>query len=120
MAKKMNREELIAMADSKVDEIVKIAGTKYDRRRKVTNDMIHRMNQMKEAGKKVGVIAEHFGVSTYIVKYHTDPEFKANEIMRRGYYGQYTDPFWAEHERAIYKRNLLADKSIRLDKLVRK
>ena len=61
----------------------KVAGTNKDKRRKVTNGTIHRMNQMVSAGKSLTTVAEKYGVSTYTVKYHTDKEFNASEKARK-------------------------------------
>ena len=61
----------------------KIAGTNKDKRRKVTNGTIYRMNQMVEAGKSLSTVAKKYGVTTYTVKYHTDPKFKASEAKRK-------------------------------------
>lgn len=63
--------------------MAKVAGTNNDKRRKVTNSTIYRMNQMVAAGKSLSTVAEKYGVSTYTVKYHTDPKFKASEAARK-------------------------------------
>lgn len=63
--------------------MTKVAGTNKDKRRKVTNNTIYRMNQMVAAGKSLSTVAEKYGVSTYTVKYHTDPNFNKSEKARK-------------------------------------
>lgn len=63
---------------------MKIAGTNKDKRRALTNAEVYRMKQMVAAGKKTtSEIATKFGVSSYTVKYNTDPKFKASELARK-------------------------------------
>lgn len=105
----MTRRELITSTNSTVDSMVKIAGTNYDRRRKVTNDMKRKMTQMVNAGKAYSTIAEHFNVSADAVRRNTDAEFNASEQQRKrelakraGYRSESNAA-----ERAEYKRGLL-------------
>ena len=111
----MTRKELINLSNSKLNSIVKIAGTNYDRRRVVTKDMKRKMTQMYESGKNIHTIAEHFDVSYDTVKRTVIPMFNEMEKARKravakkyGYTYEY-DPSYSS-ERAEYKRKLLREK----------
>ena len=102
----MTRREILKLTDNKLDAAVKIQGTNYDRKRKVTKDIQHRMRQMLSAGKSVDTIAEHFDVTIHTVRYNTDPAYntwyKKNRSSRK-HYGEAS----SQKERAAYKRSLL-------------
>ena len=110
----MTKRELMKCSDSKFNSIVKIAGTNYDRRRKVTKSMRNRMNQMYDAGKSIYSIADHFNVSPDTVKRTVDEFFNESEKIRKrdlnrrmGYRTAY-DPTKTK-ELADYKRNLIKE-----------
>lgn len=102
----MTRKDVINSTDTVVNSMVRIAGTNFDRRRKVTNDIKHRMQQMVDAGKSYFTIANHFNVTPYTVRLNTDAAFRASEYNRRSNYPQYSET-GSSAERAEYKRNLL-------------
>lgn len=103
----MTRKEILNLSDSAVNESVKIAGTDYDRRRKVTKEIAYRMKRMVESGNKTfAEIGEHYGVSPNTVRYNTDPEFRKSEIERRYNYA-FTPSTKDLHEVANYKRSLI-------------
>lgn len=107
----MTKRELMELSNSKLDETVKIQGTNYDRKRKVTKDMQRRMIQMVNAGKSIYTVAEHFSVAPQTVKYNTDPEWRAwyNATRDGSHYG----PTASVEERANYKRQLLENRNSR-------
>ena len=110
----MTKRELMKCSDSKFNSMVKIAGTNYDRRRKVTKSMRNRMNQMYDAGKSIYSIADHFDVSPDTVKRTVDDFFNESEKIRKkalnkrmGYKSEYNPN--KRKELANYKRNLLKE-----------
>lgn len=56
---------------------------KVDGRVKVTAKMAESMAKLVAKGKSLDTIAEKYGVSTYAVKYNTDPKFKKAEQLRK-------------------------------------
>lgn len=102
----MTKRELMNLSDTKLDKAVKIQGTNYDRKRKVTKQMQYRMVQMLNAGKSINYIAEHFSVTPHTVKYNTDEEYKQwwNTSRDGKHYGANTS---TSSERGAYKRSLL-------------
>ena len=102
----MTKREIMKLSDAKLDKVVKIQGTNWDRKRKVTKQMQYRMMQMLNAGKSVNSIAEHFDVTPNTVRYNTDPEYKEwwNAYRSGKHYGANTSNV---AERSAYKRSLL-------------
>ncbi len=102
----MTKREIMKLSDAKLDKAVKIQGTNWDRKRKVTKQMQYRMMQMLDAGKSVNYIAEHFDVTPHTVKYNTDPEYKEwwNASRDGKHYGANNS---TAAERGAYKRTLL-------------
>ena len=110
----MTKTELINSPDYIVDNRVKIAGTNFDRRRKVTKSMKRRMIQMYESGKSISTICRHFGVSYDSVKRAVVPMYNEMEkarkrsIAKKYNLGLEYDPARAP-ERADYKRKLIME-----------
>lgn len=102
----MTKRDLMKLSDTELDKVVKIQGTNYDRKRKVTKQMQYRMMQMLDAGKSVSYIAEHFDVTPHTVKYNTDPEYKTwwNSYRDGKHYGVNNSN---ASERGAYKRSLI-------------
>ncbi len=110
----MNVKEMIKMSNSAIDSMVKIQGTNYDRKRRVTKDMKNRMSQMYNAGKSYSAIANHFGVTPRTVRYNLDEEFKKRENKVRNIYARNWVPEKGMiAERAEYKRQLIQDRNFR-------
>lgn len=107
-------KRIVDRTNSEIDNAVKIQGTNYDRKRKVTKDMKRRMQQMYESGKTYGYIADYYGVSWPTVKYNLDEEFKKETNEKRNDYARNWKPTKETYlERVDYKRKLLRDKNFR-------
>ena len=97
-----------------IDNSVKIQGTNYDRKRKVTKSMKRRMEQMYNSGKSYNYIAEYFDVAPTTVKYNLDEKFKAAHNKKRNEYARN----WVAdkntlYERVEYKKELMKNKNFR-------
>lgn len=66
-----------------------IAGTDFDRRRKVTKAMKLKMDKLVAQGKSLTSIADTFGVTPYAVKTNTNKAFRDAEHARRAQYPSY-------------------------------
>lgn len=110
----MTKKELINSSDYTVDKAVKIAGTNYDRRRRVTKSMKRRMIQMYEAGKSINLISNYFDVSYDAVKravnsmYNETEKARKREVNKKHNYYEGYDPSRLS-DRANYKRQLLIE-----------
>ena len=75
---KMNKKlQLLTLTDEALDKKVKIQGTQYDRKRKVTDKTISKMKSLASSGKSISEIASKLGLNYMTVKYNVDPAFKA-------------------------------------------
>ena len=106
--KKLTKLEALTLTDDKLDDAVKIQGTPYDRKRKVTPEMAKQMTKMLKKNKKLDEIAEAFNVSIHAIRYNTDPIFRANYL--KNHCGKHTgkDHITVKN-RVAYKRTLVAE-----------
>ena len=105
--KKLSKLEALTLTDDKLDEVVKIQGTVYDRKRKVTPKMATQMSKMLQKGKKLEEVANMFNVSTHAVMYNIDPTYRAMHLSRCGKHTG-TDHITVKN-RVAYKRTLVAE-----------
>lgn len=104
----MNKKlELLKLTDEALDKKVKIQGTQYDRKRKVTDKTIAKMKSLSSNGKSVSEIASKLGLNYTTVKYNVDPMFKAAYNATRN--GAHTGKDKISMKNRIaYKRELVA------------
>lgn len=103
---KYSRKEIMSLSNSAIDAKVKIQGTKFDRKRKLSDSTIETMNNMVNRGKKVSEIAEKYNIDTRTVKYWTDPEYRAYKLATAS--GKHTGKTnITPSMRADYKRALV-------------
>lgn len=103
---KITRRDLLGMSDAQLDKVVKIQGTKFDRKRKISDKTIASMKRLVGKGIDVKEIAKKLDVSTFMIKYHTDDEFRYKFNFFRS--GKHTgvDKI-TPADRAQYKRDLV-------------
>ena len=96
--------------NSKQIDSIKIAGTKFDRRCKLSDTDKNKMFRLRKNGKSINYIANKFGCSTTTVIYHTDAKFKeqANKNRMKYAFNCKTD----YNDRINYKKELLEDGSV--------
>ena len=73
------------MNNYKIDQMVKIAGTDYDRRRKLTNSQISCIKKDYAKGISICELATKYRVAPNTIHYHVDEEFKEFHNQRRKY-----------------------------------
>ena len=107
----MNKIKVLSMVDEDLDKAVRIKGTDYDRKRKVTSKVLTDMKKMAKKGKSYSEISEALGFSYHAVKYNLDPEFrKSYNATRDGsHVGKDKVTF---KDRVAYKRQLVAEGKI--------
>ena len=107
-------KRIVDRTNSEIDNAVKIQGTNYDRKRKVTKQMKYRMRQMYESGKTYGYIADYYGVSYNTVRYNLDDKFKYESNKKRNTYARNWKPTSKTFtDRVEYKRELLNNRNFR-------
>ena len=105
--KKLSKLEALTLTDDKLDDVVKIQGTVYDRKRKVSPKMATQMSKMLQKGKKLIDVAGAFDVTPHAVLYNTDPTYRAMHLSRCGKHTG-TDHITVKN-RVAYKRTLVAE-----------
>lgn len=107
MAKtKISRKDVLKMTDAQIDKVVKIQGTKFDRKRKISDRTIASMKRMAGKGISVKEIAKKLDISPFMIKYHTDDTFRAKYNFFRS--GKHTGvDTITPADRAQYKRDLV-------------
>ena len=106
----MTLREKLSASDSKLNDVVRVAGTDYDRRRKLTNRELYSMRRSYQSPNiDIYYLAEKFDVSPQTVKYHVDPEYKKRmNAKRKDYAFNTVQSSSYSHELAEYKRSLLS------------
>ena len=102
----MTKIETLTLNDNALDNAVKIQGTKYDRKRKISDDIIKKMKTMSKK-KTPEEIADKLEMRLRDVLYHTNEEFRKNYISKLS--GKHTgkDKI-TKSNRVAYKRALVA------------
>ena len=107
MPKMSRKQQVLNMSDTKLDASVKIQGTIYDRKRKVTPEMSTKMSKMLNSGKSLTAVASHFGVDRSTVKYNTDATYR--DWVKATKSGLHTGvDTCTKANRVAYKRALVA------------
>lgn len=91
-----------------IDRLIKIEGTNFDRRRKLSVQDVDRIRELHNNGVSISRLADIYNVSYLTIKYHVDDDFKERENQRRNYYKQTpVDQKVMFKNRIAYKRSLL-------------
>lgn len=109
----MKKMDVLKMTDMELDSKVKIQGTQYDRKRKISDKLIKKMKSMWKRNKTVSEIASKFGLNYNTVRYNVDPVYKMEFNKKRS--GAHTG---VDHitvlNRVAYKRELVAAGKIKV------
>lgn len=115
----IKKRRLIKLSNLKIDKTVKIAGTDFDRRRKLTTSDVKDIKQMYRNGWSISRISEMYEVAYATVKYHLDDEFKNELNSKRKNYSyrpyNYDEVKDRIEDRAEYKKNLVIQGKIIVD-----
>lgn len=103
----MTKIDVLKLNDNKVDQIVKIQGTDYDRKRRVTSKILTKMRKLAQQNKTYAEIATQLGFSSRTVRYNLDEEWRKMYNLTRS--GAHTgkDKI-TKSNRISYKRELVA------------
>ena len=96
------------MTDFEVDRTIKLEGTNYDRRRKLTVQDVAKIKRAYCRGASIFSLAKSYNVSYIAIKYHVNEEFKKSLNKRRNDYAHsYQDQIAARNDRVAYKRSIV-------------
>lgn len=109
----MKRREIKKLNDIEVDKLVKIQGTQFDRKRKLSDKDIKHIKKLLINNIDIEDIANIFGVTVHTIKYNTDPNYRAHSInIRSGKH--YGETVMDMVNRATYKRSLVLKRKIKV------
>lgn len=97
---------ILNASDIRIDKTVKIQGTQYDRKRKLSDQDIAVIKKLVSRGKSIKDIAELFDVRPKTIRYNIDPDYRTYLLSSISgvHTGKLTRTF---KDRVTYKRSLL-------------
>ena len=111
----MKKKDILALSDKELDKAVKIAGTQYDRKRKINDKQIASAKRLVKKGKSFEYIIKKLklNVTPNTIRYHLDEVYRRYRIDHANYgkvaaackRGDYNEIL---KDRAAYKRKLVA------------
>ena len=106
----MKKDKLLKLNDYVLDKKIRIEGTQFDRRRKLSRDQVKTMQKLYRQGKALSELAVIFHVSVSTVRYHCDEQFKDYTNGMRAFYAFNTRT--DNKERIAYKKLLIKNNLI--------
>lgn len=98
------------MTDIEVDRIVKIHGTDYDRRRKLSVKDVAAIKREYKRGKSISYLANKYHVSYPAIKYHVAENYKeTHNNYRKNFKFAECDQRALLKSRVALKRRLMAE-----------
>ena len=112
----MNKS-LLQLDDKSLDKAVKISGTQYDRRRRLTDKQIARIHKLfTSRNKSIEYLANKFKVDSRTIRYHLDSDYRKSRISqaksRKSIIITSEEALLRLTERANYKRTLIRKNKI--------
>ena len=111
----MKKKDILELSDKELDKVVKIAGTQYDRKRKISDKQIESAKRLVKKGKSFEYIIKKLklNVTENTIRYHLDEAYRRYRIDHANYgrsvaackRGDYNEIL---KDRAAYKRKLVA------------
>ena len=99
------------MTDFELDRLVKLEGTDYDRRRKLSTNDVARIQRAYKNGKSMFDLAVAYGVSYGTIHYHVDKDYRENHNKKRKLYApSFFDATAQRISRVAHKRAILANR----------
>ena len=110
---KKRKLEILELDDVALDKQVKIQGTPFDRKRKISDKTVKKMMKLSNKGKSIQEIAKELGIGATSIRYNIDPVFKAEFNAKRS--GLHTGKTNMDRiNRAQYKRELVSSGKIKV------
>lgn len=94
-------------------ERIRIAGTKYDNRRKLSSDQVRAIKLLKEEGYSYRQLAAMFGCSKWTVQNIVHPQFRKPPKKRPTEYWTEKKREYRQRKQSLYKSGQINEKSKR-------
>lgn len=102
----MTKKEVLGMNDRDIDRVVKIQGTRFDRKRKVSKETIEKIKYLRVCGKSYSSIAKELGISDKTARYYCDDFYRWLDCHKGGTHKK--SAIFTPSERGGYKRRLVS------------
>ena len=113
----MNKKELLNKSDAQINRIIKIQGTNFDRRRKLTlNEVAKIRDYYFNKNISIAELAKKYKVSYHTIKYNVDDDYRYKSNFRRNFYNVNSN-IENLNERITYKKELIKKNKIKLGDL---
>lgn len=106
----MKRNKLLSLNDRELDKAIKIAGTRFDRRIKLTKEDIKQMKKLYSKGNTISDIATIFNINYETARYHCIEGYKYYKNAARLMYSNNSENNYKD--RVNYKKLLVVNKLI--------
>lgn len=114
----MKRKSILSLNDFELDKAVIIAGTQYDRKRVLSDNLVAKMRKDYTKGMSPKDIAEKYGYNYRLVRYNIDEDYRARRIAQSP--GKSTGNKICDMEnRVAYKRSLIKNSLLGYKKFIR-
>ena len=116
---KQLREKVLSKPDCFINANIKIQGSVFDKKRKLSDKDIKTIKRMRKKGISLYKIAKEFNVSTFIIYYHTNKQCREKHLKSRNgiHYGttvNYTLENRVERKRDLISSGLVDDQVRRI------
>ena len=115
---KKARKVVLNYDDETLDIKVKIQGTSFDRKRKLTDKQVKKLIKDISDGMSIEEVALKYRVSEWVVKYNSNPDFKKHQLDLRKGKSKAHDNYMDFEDRVNYKRLLIKEKKIKVAGMV--
>ena len=92
-------------------ERIAIAGTKYDKRRKLSSDQVRAIKLLKEEGYSYRQLAAMFGCSKWTIQNIINPQIKKPSKKRPTSYWTEKKRQYRQRKQVLYKSGLINEKN---------
>lgn len=116
--KKARKVVLTTYDDEMIDEKIKIQGTTYDRKRKLTDKQVKKLIKDISDGMSIEEAALKYRVSEWVVRYNSNPDFKKHQLDLRKGKSKAHDNYMDFEDRVNYKRLLIKEKKIKVADII--
>lgn len=106
------RKKVAKMDDLQVDRTVRIQGTEFDRKRKLTDEQVEIMQQFYRDGWSIQSLAKTFHVAWTTARYNIDDAYRELRKLQTGKHTGETHMDFAN--RVEYKRGLVSSKKLKV------
>nr|DAD82716.1 MAG TPA: Protein of unknown function (DUF2481) [Siphoviridae sp. ctrpg19] len=117
---KKARKQFLMLNNDRVNELIKIQSTEFDRKRKLTDAMRDAMRKAYKNGVSLKELSEKYDITTLAVRYNVDDDYREeyNKKRSRKYKDNHSGRTIFPDDLAEYKKSLIREKKIKVYGLI--